>query len=149
MYGEAGSDTEGMIVGGRRSSFEGKRQVAFGGEFDKKVYSAQTYQAGQWAGNKAYQTQNYAGSTDASRYRTSSQYNAQGAREGAQQSNYSGRSVETGTYATGVAREGELIPLDSPESIHASQRYDQPRIIPYRDYQRMTIEETNAILGKE
>ena len=150
QFGEEGSDTEGRIVGGRRSSFEGKKQVAFGGEMDRKAYNAQRYQAGTWDGGKNYKTANYSGNTDASRYQSQSRYGAQGAREAAQQSGYDGRALDSQAYQTGAAREGQLSQLSSPGSVENGRRLDNaPRIIPYRDYQRMTIEETNAILGRE
>ena len=150
QYGEKGSDSEGMIVGGRRSQFEGKKQVAFGGDLDKRAYSANRYKAQKWDGGKNYKTNRYGGNTDASRYQTQSRYGAQGAREASRQSGYSGQGVDTPAYATAGAREGDVSQLASPGSRESTQRYgSQPRIIPYRDYQRMTIEETNSILGRE
>ena len=149
QLGEKGSATEGMIVGGRRSQFEGRRQVAFGGEFDKKTYSARSYQAPKWTGGKSYQTSKYTGSTDGSRFQSSSRFNAQSAREGSQQSGLAGRTVDTGGYDTGGAYAGQGDSVDRVESRYGSERYPSPRIIPYRKYQQMTIEETNRILGRE
>jgi len=149
VYGEAGTDTEGMIVGGRRSNFEGKRQVVFGGNFEGKTYGTDQYKSKSWNGSKNYGRKSYSGNTNASQLKVASVMDGQTARGGGEQSRYSGSGYNTSNYNTSSAREGQATPVNRNASNYAAKRLPLPKVMSEREYQKMTIEETNSLLGRD
>ena len=65
---------DGTITGGKRSRFENRRFVAFGGGVGKAGYPKPTYETPTWSGTRSISPQTYRGVPDASRFQTASRY---------------------------------------------------------------------------
>ena len=146
-YGE-----DGTVTGGKRSQFEGKKQVAFGGDWDGKSYQKPEYQKTWWGGKKKSSTKQFVNNQDGSRFRADSLMMGRSAPQAGQRSAYDGKSAGTGGYHTGTARETgrEAVPRSSGAGNDWLRGTEvQPRIIGYKQQQNMEIEETKKLLGRD
>ena len=141
----------GQLVGGKRSQFDGKRSVAFGGGVGTASYAKPVYNAPGWSGDTSRKRKTYAGPTDGSRHHTSSRFSGSTAAASGSRSRYAGASAATGNYRTSRATETAQASVSKPRDAKTHYRrnvYPQPTIFTQDEYTRMTIEQTRNILGR-
>lgn len=148
-YGENGG-----IAGGKRSQFEGREQVQYGGNWGGKKYGQQKELGKQsWWGSKKAQVKNFNGVQNADQYKTASRFGSQNANQNGKNSNYNGQqSNASGNYQTGTANEVGQANVARPSNARTDWRrdvYTAPKKIDYKDYQERTIEETRRLLGRD
>ena len=135
----------------KRSSFEGKTDANFAGKsFDKKEYKAGDYAKKSWWGNKEYDRKAYDGNTDGSRFQTPSALQGKGAREAGNAADIPD-NYQTGTYATGSAREAANAPIQKGTSAAVENHkddYAQPEIIDWRQQRALSVDQAKGILGR-
>lgn len=135
----------------RRSSFESQGESPyFKGDYRKKDYQAGEYAKKSWWGNKDYGRQSYQGETDGSRFQQSSRLDGQSAREGGRAAR-TPDPYQTGTYATGSARESEAGGIARPSDAETDVRrrvYQQPDIIDWREQRALSVQQSRGILGR-
>ena len=144
-YGEDGS-----LKGGKRSEYEGKRNVAFGGNWGGKSYGKQQYDKAAFSGNRQWTAQSF-NKGEAGKFRSNSSFGGQRSVQANQRSNYDGKNRVTSTLGTGVATEASRASLSKPVDAKAAWRrsvYPQPRIETLADAQRRNVEETRSLLGR-
>ena len=145
-------DENGNFKGGKRSRYDGLMNNSFGGGVTRAPYRGNTvYQAPRWNGAASGRPQPYSGSTDGSRFHTSSRFQSTRAPQGSQRSPYEGATARTSTYRTGRAPEHAATRLEKPADAWTQFRrrvYPEPTIIPEADYNRLTVEQTRSILGR-
>lgn len=146
-------DEQGNLVGGKRSQYEGRESVAFGGGVGTASYQGnEAFRARQWSGNREAGRGSYSGDTDGSRFQRSSRFRGTSASQLAQRSRFEGAPARTSTYQAGNAREDAGKPLDRPGNAYTDYRrrvFSQPQIMGREDYERMTVEQTRSILGRD
>ena len=134
----------------QRSQFESKGQSPyFQGKYDKKTYQTGSYGKKSWWGNKDFGLKPYAGNTDGSHFQKNSRYSQQGARESGTPANLPG-TYQTGTYATGSAREASRQGiLRKTDALTESRRnsYQKPEIIDWQEQRNLSVEQSKGILG--
>ncbi len=134
----------------KRSTFEGKTDANFAGKsFKKQEYKAGEYAKKSWWGNKEYDRKAYDGNTDGSRFQTSSNLQGKGAREAGNAADIPD-NYQTGTYATGDAREAGRAPIPKGTSAAIENRkddYSQPAIIDWREQRSLSVDQSKSILG--
>lgn len=135
----------------KRSSFEAQGESPyFKGTYAGKEYKAGEYAKKSWWGNKDYQPKAYAGNTDGSRFMTKSRYDGSGAPESGTAAKIPD-PYQTGTYATGAAREAGKGPIAKPSDAESDQRrevFPEPEIIDWREQRSLSIEQSKGILGR-
>jgi hypothetical protein len=145
-------DESGTFVGGKRSQYDGQRNIAFGGGVGTAKYRTNEYKSSAWSGNTKARTSSYANNTDASRYQVSSRYEGSRAHQNAARSRFDGTQARTSSYKTGKANEnaGERLAKPSDSLTDVRRRvYPQPDIMSKEDYDRLTVEQTRSILGRD
>jgi hypothetical protein len=145
-------DTQGNWVpqNDQRSSFESKgKSPYFQGEYARKSYQTTDYAKKSWWGNKDYGRKPYAGDTDGSRFQKKSRFSQQGAPESDTAADLPG-AYQTGTYATGAARETGRDGISKPSDTETDIRrrvYQSPEIIDWREQRSLSLEQSKGILG--
>lgn len=150
--GDVEYSEEGAVTGGRRSQYEGRRQIQFGGEWDGERYEKKEFERRSWWGRRAVQREAYDGGEDGSRFQTASRFDGQAAPADGSRSRFDGNRAETGRYATGAAREAGASPVDRPSDAKVDWRRDvfpRPLIIDQDDYAQKSIEQTRGLLGRD
>ncbi|MDA0766870.1 MAG: hypothetical protein O3A87_05420 [Verrucomicrobia bacterium] len=150
--GDVEYDEHGGVSGGKRSQYEGQKQVQFGGEWAGKTYDKKQYEKRSWWGGKKVETKQYAGNMDGSRFQTASAYGSQNANADGQRSRFDGRQARTATYRVDAATEAGVSGVAKPSNAQADWRrdvYPKPHIMGYRDYQEKSISETRSLLGRD
>ena len=150
--GDVQYDEHGGVSGGKRSQYEGRKQVQFGGEWAGKSYDKKQYEKRSWWGGKKVETKQYAGNQDGSRFQTASAYGGQNATAEGQVSRLDGRQARTATYRVDAATEAGVSGVAKPSNAQADWRrdvYPKPRIMSYKDYQEKSISETRSLLGRD
>lgn len=146
-------DEKGNFVGAVRSQYDGKANIAFGGGIGKTQYKAKNYRAKQWNnGNLQAQAAKYAGALDGSRFQVPSQYSGLTARQSARGSTFNGQAARTGNYSTGKARENAGQRLAKPTDAWTDFRrevYPEPPVMSKADYDRLTVEQSRSLLGRD
>ena len=141
-----GADGKLKIDNAKRSQFELKGQATVGGKnYQKKDYRTGDYAKKTWAGgNKDYGNKAYAGPTDGSRFQTNSRMDGQGAPESGSRARIPD-TYDTGTYATGDAREDGNLSRDSGAAAReAGRTNDQFQWHSQRD---LTVDQSRSMLG--
>ncbi len=145
------SDGKWVSRNDKRSQFENQGDSQFSGKsFGKKEYSTGEYKKTAWAGNKQFATQDYAGNTDASRFKTSSRLQGQNARETGTAASIPS-PYKTNRFATNSAREASNKSLAKPSNDKIENRrasYIQPKIIDWEQQRSMTMDQSRGILGR-
>jgi hypothetical protein len=134
----------------RRSDFEGKSNTSFSKDYKKQEYKTGDYSKKSFWGNKEYAAKPYAGNTDGSRFQKASRLQGQGAREAGTDANIPD-AYQTGTYATGAARETGATPIAKSSNAAIDNRqknYKQPDIIDWREQRSVTMDQSKGILGR-
>jgi hypothetical protein len=135
----------------KRSSFEAKGPSAyFKGDYAKKDYKTTNYSKKSWWGNKDYQTKEYAGSTDGSRFQKSSPLNGKSARNTGKSANLT-KAYKTGDYATKSAREQDtknIKKFSDTETDIRRKVYPTPDIIDWTQQRSLSIDQSKGILGR-
>lgn len=150
--GDIKRDENGNFVGGKRSQFDGKRHITHEGGIGTASYRKSAYQAPQWTGKTEARTWDYQGNTDGSRFQTQSRFQDTSARQSGQSSRFHGQAAATSTYQTDAAAANAARRLDKPSDAHTEYRRrvnPDPLIISKEDYDRLTIEQTRSILGRD
>ena len=134
----------------KRSPFEGKTDPNFAGKSYKKTeYKTGDYAKKSWWGNKEYDRKAYDGNTDGSRFQTTSRLQGKGAREAGTAADIPD-NYQTGTYATGDAREAGKAPIQKGTSAAIENHkddYPQPEIIDWREQRALSVDQSKSILG--
>jgi hypothetical protein len=150
-YGDAGTDQEGLIVGGKRSQYEGRKQAAFGGEISAGEYGRKDYRASDWEGTKKARSQSYTDTKDGKRFQFSSLFGSRQANETSKGAAYDSGVVNTARYGAGAAVEAGGRRLDKPSDARTDFRrevFPEPPKRSLREHQEMTVDETNSLLGR-
>lgn len=150
--GDVQYDEHGGVAGGKRSQYEGQKQVQFGGEWAGKTYDKKQYEKRSWWGGKKAETKQYAGNMDGSRFQTASALGSQTAAADGQRSRLDGRQARTATYRVEAATEAGVSGVAKPSNAQADWRravYPKPYIMGYKDYQEKSISETRRLLGRD
>lgn len=145
-------DEHGNFSGGKRSQFEGRKNVAFGGGIGTASYGTKNYSTKGWSGNTAAGKKMYEGSTDGSRFQTASQFQGTSATQMAQRSRFEGSNAPTSRYKTRKANETTRAAVEKPTDGWTDFRrrvYPKPLIMSEADYKEMTVEQTRSILGRD
>jgi hypothetical protein len=123
----------------------------FKGRWDKQEYEGDFRKKSLW-GDKDYVTKVYGGNTDANALRKDSRFNGRTAGEGAMAARDSGKTYDTGGYETGRAREdgaGQAISRTSDaESDERRRVFTDPDIIPWKEQNGVTIEQSKSAMGR-
>ena len=146
-YGE-----DGTVTGGQRSQFEGKKQVAFGGQWDGKNYENKRYEKTWWGGKREKVAKQYEGNVDGSRFQAESLMMGKSASLDGKRSRYAGQDAPTAVYDVGSPREAGRGSVSRPTNVHTDWRrsvFPQPRITGYKQYQEREVEETRRLLGRD
>lgn len=146
-YGEGGA-----VTGGKRSHYEGKNQIAYGGEWDGKRYEKQEYEKTWWGGKKKKPMKAYAGNQDGSRFQVESLMMGKTANQAGKRSTFDGRGIASTKYTTGNARETGVNDIARTSDARTDWRRDafpRPRIRGYKQQQQLEIEETRRLLGRD
>ena len=134
----------------KRSQLEAKGESPyFKGQYAGKGYQTGSYDKKSWWGNKNYGTQAYANHADGSRFQKDSRYSRQGAPESATSAKLSG-AYQTGTYATGAAREaGRQGVTKTTNDMTESRRhgYEPPEVIDWREQRNLSVDQSKSLLG--
>ena len=134
----------------KRSSFETKaKSPYFQGNYQKKTYQTNAYAKKSWWGDKEYGSKQYSGNTDGSRFKKSSGFTGQGARESGAAADLPG-NYQTGTYATGAAREAGRGNLSKPSNTQTEIRrkvFKEPEIIDWKEQRSLSMEQSKGIPG--
>jgi hypothetical protein len=135
----------------RRSAFEGKSNTSFANkDYKKQEYKTGDYSKKSFWGNKEYTPKAYSGNTDGSRFKKASALQGQGAREAGTHAKISD-AYDTGTYATGSAREAGASPIGKPSNAAIENRqktYKQPEFVDWREQRSVTLDQSKGILGR-
>ena len=135
----------------RRSPYENKGATYDSKKsFQKKDYKAGDYAKKSWWGNKEYDRKAYDGNTDGSRFETTSRLQGKGAREAGNAADIPD-NYQTGTYATGSAREAANAPIQKGTSAAIENHkddYAQPEIIDWRQQRALSVDQSKGILGR-
>lgn len=146
-YGEDGS-----IKGGQRSQFEGRRSVAFGGDWGDKSYGKKQYGKAAWGGGDREMAGKSFDKGRDGQFRFASLFGGKKSAQAGQRSAYDGKNRVKETVRTGAAREASGSSLAKPADAKAAWRrsvYPQPRIESLADAQRKNVEETRSLLGRD
>ncbi len=135
----------------KRSQYESVGEDPnFKGKFGKKEFKTKDFSKKSWLGGKDYKTTEYAGATDGSRFQKTSQLGQKSAREtdadAGLQTDY-----KTDSYATSAARETGKGIIDRPSDALVDRRrkvFAQPEIVGWQESRKMTVEQSNSILGR-
>lgn len=135
----------------KRSSFESKGPSAyFKGGYAKKDYKTTNYSKKSWWGNKDYQTKEYAGSTDGSRFQKSSSLNGKSARDTGKSASLT-KAYKTRDYATQSAREQDtknIKKFSDTETDIRRRVYPTPDVIDWTQQRSLSIDQSKGILGR-
>lgn len=150
--GDVNYSEDGTVSGGRRSQYEGKKQLAFGGEWTGQSYGKKEYGKTSWNGSSDRATKSYDKGDGDSRFRSTSWLGGKASTQDGKRSNYDGRKKVTESVGTGAAYEESRSTIARPQDAKASWRrsvYPQPRIETLSDVQKKNVEETRSLLGRD
>lgn len=135
----------------RRSAFDRQGESPyFKGKYAGKEYKAGQYEKKSWWGNKDYQPKSYAGNTDGSRFMSKSRFDGEGARESGNAAKIPD-PYQTGTYATGDAREAGKSPIHKASDAETDRRrevFPEPEIMDWREQRVLSLQQSRGILGR-
>ncbi|MFD2257200.1 hypothetical protein ACFSSA_10980 [Luteolibacter algae] len=135
----------------KRSSFDSQRDSPyFKGKIDKEEYKTGEVAKKSWWGNKNYQTAEYAGNTDASRFQTTARQQGQVAEASGKKSSLT-RSYETNTLDNSRARESNAAQVSrtSNSAVEARRKvFKAPSVIDWQQQREMSLEQSRGILGR-
>lgn len=145
-------DEGGTFAGGKRSQYDGKKNLGFGGGVGTASYQRSRYHVPEWTGRAEARTGTYSGNTDGSRYHATSRFQGTSATQTAQRSRFDREQARRSTYKTNRASESTTKPVGKPTDALTDFRrrdYPEPHIMSQADYDRMTVEQTRSILGRD
>ena len=138
---------------GKRSQFEGSRNITFAGGVSGGDYRKSVYNAPAWNGNLNARSSGYAGRTDGSRFQKKSKFQGTSASQMARTSRFEGTAARgVSNYRTGNATEASGRQLEKPTDGWTDFRrrvYPEPLIMSKQDFDRLTVEQTRSILGRD
>jgi len=149
--GDVSYAEDGTVRGGKRSQFEGKRNVAFGGDWGGQSYGKKQYGTSAWGGSRERATKEF-DKGEEGKFRFASLFGGRKSAQSGQRSTYDGKNRAKETVKTGAAYEVSRPSIARPEDAKAAWRrsvYPQPRIETLADVQRMNVEETRRLLGRD
>jgi hypothetical protein len=145
---------DGQTVEGEGKEFAGFKRdnPEFKGRWEGKEYNAGEYRKKSWWGDRDYVKKVYGGNTDANSLRKDSRFNGSEAGEARVAARDSGKTYDTGAYETGRAREegsGQAIDKTSDAETDERRRvFTDPDIIPWKEQNGATIEQTKNAMGR-
>lgn len=136
----------------KRSRYDSEGAYASGSKnYSGAAYQKEGYRSKRWGGDKGFNAQSYAGNKDGSQFKNSphfigQQAMAQGNYSSAGNKNYSAASYNN---SVGPAHTGSEAghPQDSMSAARRDS-YQQPTIFTKEQGNGVTVEETNALLGR-
>jgi len=138
---------------GKRSQFDAKKNIAFAGGFESSAFKGnKAYSVPQWKGTTAARKSSYPSQVDGNRFRKPSRFQGASASQAGQRSRFQGTTARTSRYKAGRAGEDAGKRLAKPTDAWTDFRrkvYPEPLIMSKEDYDRMTVEETRSILGRD
>jgi len=146
-------DAEGNWVpnSDKRSSFDSQRESQFSNRsVEKGTYQTGDYAKKSWWGSKDYNTQEYSGNTDGSRFQTKARQDGQIARGDGMKAQLEG-PFETNTLDRRSARESASEAIARPSNSYTeAQRnsYKAPSVIDWREQRSMSMDDSKGILGR-
>ena len=144
-------DKDGRVAkDSKRSSFESQRSSPIGGNLARKEYAATRYSKKNWQGTKNFTAENYASKKN--RWQNEEYFIQKQARETGATSRVQGQSYATGDYRTGSARESGGDRLARPNDLKTEIRQrdaPKPLIMDNEDYEKMSLNESKRLLGRE
>jgi len=146
-------DANGNLIpkSDKRSSFESQGENAnFKKDYKKSEYKTGDYTKKSWWGNKAYDSKQYAGNTDGSKFQKASDLQGKGARESGSNAKIPD-AYQTDSYATKSAREAGRDPIAKPSNDGIENRREvtvQPEIIDWRELRSLSVDQSKGILGR-
>ena len=153
-YSPFTTDSKGKPKG-EKKEFQGFKRdnPEFKGRWEGKEFAAGEYRKKSWWGDKDYVTKAFGGNTDANSLRKDSRFNGREAGEGSVAARDAGKVYDTGAYNTGRAREeGRGQAIDKVSDAETDERrrlFTDPDIIPWKEQNGVTIEQTKDALGRD
>ncbi|MEI6654552.1 MAG: hypothetical protein WCP45_07275 [Verrucomicrobiota bacterium] len=146
--GKWSKDVENVVA------YDAKRQSPY---FTQQSCIAKPYKTGEYTkttwggGKKDVSKPAYTGSTDGSRFLTTSRYQGAGARESGTAAKLRD-PYKTGDYKTSSARETAVKHLDKPSDAQTDLRrrvFPQPEVSDWKQQRALDVKATKSILGRE
>jgi len=130
----------------RKRQFSGSDNVASGANYDKKSYRKK-----RWGQKSNYNSEQYQGNTDYDK----TPFYVQQARANREQSRFSQNEFAANDYSTGTAnaasgaRRNSNVKHSASGYVTSQQDYPDPLILSKDDYTKLSVQQTNVLLGRE
>ncbi len=135
----------------KRSSFDSQGESPyFKGDYSKKEFKTKDYAKKSWWGDTQYQTKQYEGNTDGSRFQEASAFQGQQARDVRKAADLPGE-YRTNAFATGTASEAGGQRIGRPSDAETDVRrkvFQAPSVVDWREQRAMDVGQTRSILGR-
>lgn len=135
----------------KRSAYDSQRDSPFSaGTIDNKTYKTGDYAKKSWWGTKDYETAEYSGNTDGSRFQTKARQDGQIARADGVQAQLEG-PYKTNTLERNSARESSTSAIAKPANSYTEnqqQTFKAPSVIDWREQRSMSLDRSKGILGR-
>lgn len=147
----------GMMQAGSEkiSEYEGKLSNIGARDFSGKNYTKESYRKERWGGNTKYNAQEYAGNTDGSRFQHSPYYvdrNSR-ARDNGNYAAANGSEFATsdfgGASSRAIERNSADVKTNASGYVTSRNNKPQPQVISKDDFNKLSISESKAMLGRE
>jgi len=149
-----GEDEKGNLVAksDRRSSFEGKSSHLAGNrDFSGNDYTKKSYRKKRWGGNTVFNRKQFAGNTDASRYKQEPWFLKKQANASDKTASVANKEYSINPFRTGEATEQSNASIartaDAETTIRRSV-FKKPSITDWKDQQTLSVSDTNSRLGR-
>ncbi len=137
----------------KRSSYDSQRDSAYfrGSNSDgSKKYKTGEYAKKGWWGKKDYATNQFAGNTDGSRFKTTARQSGMSARDATKSARIPD-AFETNTLGKETARESGFTDMDPGSSDYVEGRradYVAPSVIGWKEQRSMSVGQSRSLLGR-
>ena len=135
----------------KRSSFESQGESPyFKGKVKTEGYKTGDFAKKSWWGGKDYETNEYGGNTDGSRFRSKARQEGMLARDNGKGARESG-VFKTNTLDGKTARETGASAIDRPQDAETESRrgvFQAPSVIGWKEQRSMSMEQSKGILGR-
>jgi hypothetical protein len=149
-----GKDEDGnpVMKSDKRSSFENKSSnIASNRDFSGKDYTKKSYRKKRWGGDTSFDRKSFSGNTDANRYRSEPLFVQKQAAPTSKQANVRNKKFSINPFRSKRATEQggrRITTSEDAEISNRRQTYKQPDITDWKDQDRLSIGDTNRMLGR-
>ena len=148
---KTGKDGEAVWKNSKRSQFES--QAGFGGksEFAEKSYAKNDFKRKSWNQDTQFNAQSYGGNTDAGKYKKVPHFADQKASFSDRKSNLAKQSYGADNYSGAAQRVDKGRQFGKAEDAQTNKRrkvYQQPSIQSAQEYNGLSLDESNSLLGR-